>query len=244
MRSETGRAFIERTKHKYLGPSDQQLGRTQPPLEAPFEGEGRVLELPDPGGVASDLKKWIDGRRSVREYAETPLSLAELSHLLWCTQGVQAADGANWTLRTVPSAGARHALETFVLVNRVEGLAPGVYRYLALEHRLGEFLLDEGLALRIARACLGQAFVLQSAATFVWAAAVERMTWRYHERGYRYLFLDAGHVCQNLYLASEAIGCGVCAIAAYDDDVMNALLQLDGEDRFVVYLATIGKKRG
>jgi SagB-type dehydrogenase family enzyme len=84
--------------------------------------------------------------------------------------------------------------------------------------------------------------VLHSAVTFLWVAVVERMTWRYAERGDRYLLLDAGHVCQNLYLAAEALGCGVCAIAAYDDALLNAELGLDGENLFVIYLASLGVK--
>jgi SagB-type dehydrogenase family enzyme len=68
------------------------------------------------------------------------------------------------------------------------------------------------------------------------------MKWRYGERGYRYLYLDAGHVCQNLYLAAESINCGVCAIAAFSDDDMNSLLKIDGVEQYVIYLATVGKK--
>ena len=76
---------------------------------------------------------------------------------------------------------------------------------------------------------------------FLWVAVPYRMTWRYSERGYRELHKDAGHVCQNLYLAAQAVGCGVCAIAAYDDDVMHDILGIDGVDQFLIYLATVGK---
>ncbi len=78
--------------------------------------------------------------------------------------------------------------------------------------------------------------------TFAWTVDSYRMTWRYGERGYRYLHLDAGHVCQNLYLAAESVDCGVCAIAAFDDEAANRLLGLDGEEQFVIYFATVGKK--
>ena len=80
------------------------------------------------------------------------------------------------------------------------------------------------------------------AAAFIWVAVVERMFWRYVERGYRYLHLDAGHVCQNLALGAEQIGSGICPIAAFDDVKLNSALGLDGEDMFVTYLATVGKK--
>jgi SagB-type dehydrogenase family enzyme len=94
----------------------------------------------------------------------------------------------------------------------------------------------------ITHACLDQKQVETSAVTFIWAAVVKRMAWRYVERGYRYLFLDAGHVCQNLYLAAEAVGCGACAIAAYHDDLLNQALGLDGENIFAIYLASVGKR--
>lgn len=146
------------------------------------------------------------------------------------------------TLRTVPSAGARHAFETYLLINRVDGIQPGLYRYIALEHALLAVDLAEGIAQRLTDACYYQKQVLHSAVTFFWAAALERMAWRYVERGYRYLHLDAGHVCQNLYLAAEVIRAGVCAIGAFDDETLNGLLGLDGENDFVVYAASTGKR--
>ncbi len=151
-------------------------------------------------------------------------------------------NGTHWTLRTVPSAGARHAFETFLLLNNVTGLAPGLYRYLALTHRLQQVDTDPAIPQRITKACFDQQFILRSGAVFLWTAVPYRMTWRYGERGYRDLHLDAGHVCQNLYLAAEAVGCGVCAIAAFDDDLMNGLLGMNGTDQFLIYLATVGKK--
>jgi SagB-type dehydrogenase family enzyme len=142
----------------------------------------------------------------------------------------------------VPSAGARHAFETLLCINRVAGLPPGLYRFLALDHALIEENLEPAFADRLVEACLGQTFVKTCAATFIWVAEVYRMTYRYGERGYRYLHLDAGHVCQNLYLAAETIECGVCAIAAFEDDDVNRVLGLDGEQRFAIYLGTAGKK--
>jgi SagB-type dehydrogenase family enzyme len=170
------------------------------------------------------------------------LTLNELSALLWFTQGVKEVTNRPVTLRTVPSAGARHAFETYLLVNRVEDLQPGIYRYLALEHALLGLNFDEDVNETLTQACFNQRQVATSAVTFFWAAVVERMQWRYPERGYRYLLLDAGHICQNLYLAAEGLGCGVCAIAAYDDDSVNAALGLDGETIFVAYIASLGKR--
>jgi SagB-type dehydrogenase family enzyme len=241
---DTGREFIERTKYHHLAPSAQMRGEPAPDLEWPPEGSAKALELPDPGrfqAIPLDLRQAIERRKSVRRFSTNGMSLEELSYLLWCTQGVKRVLHGMATMRTVPSAGARHALETYLLVNRVGDLQPGLYRYLALRHRLLAILTDAPIADRVVEGCLGQHFVKSCAVTFIWVAAVYRMTWRYGQRGYRYLFLDAGHVCQNLYLAAQAVDCGVCAIAAFSDDDMNRLLDLNGEDRFVLYLAAAGK---
>ncbi|HXX55868.1 MAG TPA: SagB/ThcOx family dehydrogenase [Methanoregula sp.] len=244
MPATTGRDFMERTKYRYLSTPDQQKGLPQPPLELPADPAGPVIDLPGPETIRVlpvDLRKAIEERHSVRSYAKEPLGLDELAFLLWCTQGVKKVAGSSATFRTVPSAGARHALETYVLANDVEGLSPGLYRYLALSHRLQQLDTDPSLHIRIAEACLGQQFVMRCGAVFLWTAVPYRMTWRYSERGYRELHKDAGHACQNLYLAVQAVGCGTCAIAAYDDDAMHAILGIDGTDQFLIYLATVGK---
>ena len=241
-----GREFLEKTEYRYLSPSDQERGVEQPPLQVRL-GEGEVVELPDPREVGDSglgLREAFEARRSLREYAEASLTSAELSFLLWSTQGVSRVIPERATFRTVPSAGARHAFETVVLANRVDGLELGAYQYLALDHRLARLDPSPDLAERMVEACLGQKMVRQSGATFVWVADRRRMSWRYGERGVRYLFLDAGHVCQNLYLAAESIGAGACAIGAFDDQRVNGLLGLDGIERFVVYLASVGKRAG
>jgi SagB-type dehydrogenase family enzyme len=236
---------MEKTRYRYIGKSAQQKGIPQPPLELPPDPEAPVIDLPRPDtfSVPSlDLRVAIERRRSIRTYAREPLSSEELSFLLWCSQGVQQTAGTFWTIRTVPSAGSRHAFETYLLVNDVKGFEPGVYRYLALTHQLQRVDPDPTIAHRITNACFDQQFILRSGVTFIWTAVPYRMTWRYGERGYRDLHLDAGHVCQNLYLAAEAVGCGVCGVAAFDDDMMNAILGINGSDQFVIYLATVGKK--
>lgn len=245
MPQETGRRFMQETRYEHLDISDQRKKLPQPPLELNYDRGLPTLALPAPGQLPEfrlDLKATIENRRSVRQYSEKALTLEELSFLLWCTQGVKEKIDDYATLRTVPSAGARHAFETYLLVNRVDNIQSGVYRYLAIDHRLLQLEENGGLADKLAEACWGQTQVKRSAVTFFWTAVPYRMAWRYGERGYRYLHLDAGHVCQNLYLSAEAIGAGVCAIAAFQDDVLNGLLDLDGEEQFIIYLATVGKK--
>lgn len=239
-----GHEFMVKTRYGNLEPSDQTKQVPQPPLEALYD-QVNVIDLPMPEEIPAitiDFMAAIELRTSVRDYQQMPLSLLELSFLLWCTQGVKQVLGDKATLRNVPSAGARHAFETYLLINNVEGIKPGLYRFLALEHKLMEVTLAENIAEEITSACRGQKFVLNSAVTFIWVADAARMTWRYGERGYRYLHLDAGHICQNLYLAAQVIGCGACAIAAFDDELLNDVVGIDGEQQFVVYVGTVGKR--
>ena len=242
---EIGREFMLKTRYRFLSPSQEKQGLPQPPLELPYPPTAKLIDLPEPGMIhvpLADLRTMIEQRRSLRRYAAQPLTLEELAYLLWTTQGVKKVTERPVTFRTVPSAGARHAFETILLVNRVEGLEPGLYRYIATRHALLRLEAPADIALRFTEACHQREHVLQSAVTFCWMAVTERMAWRYVERSMRYLHLDAGHVCQNLYLAAEAIGCGACALAAFDDDKLNALIGADGVDCFAIYLGTVGKR--
>jgi len=224
----------------------QSRGVPPPALQKAYPAGARTVALPGPERFgelgAASLLSLLRSRRSVRRYADEPLSLAELAFLLWATQGVTANPGPAVTLRTVPSAGARHAFETYLSCRRVEGLEAGIWRYLPLEHRLLFEFSEPELGARISAACLGQRFVAQGAATFFWSVLPARMEWRYGPAAHRVLPLDAGHVCQNLYLAAEAIGAGACAVGAYDQQALDALLRLDGVEEFVLYLAPVGKK--
>ncbi|AKB86063.1 SagB/ThcOx family dehydrogenase [Methanococcoides methylutens] len=242
---ETGREFMENTRFQCLGRSDQSLGYPYPPLEKGYDEENVLIDLPDPAQINVNdisLREAIEKRSSIRKYSREPLSLEELSYLLWCTQGVKKVIHNAATFRTVPSAGARHALETYILANNVEGLEKGVYRFLPIEHKLLAIRIDSNIGRSITAACLDQEFVKESAVTFIWTALAYRMTYRYGQRGYRYLHLDAGHVCQNLYLSALSIDCGVCAIAAFMDDEMNNILGIDGKEEFTIYVATLGKQ--
>ncbi len=244
MSESIGEQFMRQTHSRLQAPPAHRKGEPQPPLQLPYDPSAELIDLPAASEVdlgSYDLRRAIDTRRSIREYAAAPLTLEELSYLLWCTQGVKGLRSQSATLRTVPSAGARHAFETYLLVNRVAGLEPGLYRFLAIEHKLLPFVASPDVTREATLACFAQDFVAASAATFIWTAVTYRMTWRYGQRGYRFLHLDAGHVCQNLYLAAQSIACGACAIAAFDDDALNGLLRLDGREQFVIYLATVGK---
>jgi SagB-type dehydrogenase family enzyme len=240
-----GMDFMRLTRFDFAVQSEQKLGLAQPPLHRrhPLAGEGMPLPAAaDLPALTLDLKALVTARESVRNYSDAQLSLVELSWLLWATQGVKAVKGGSYcTMRTVPSAGARHPLESYLAINRVEGLPAGLYQYLPLDHGVARLTVEEDISRRLSAACLGQHMPVTCAAAFIWTVVPYRSTWRYGQRGYRYMHLDAGHVCQNLYLAAEAIGCGCCAIAAFNDVAMAEALRLDPEEEFVIYLATVGK---
>ncbi len=230
--------------------SDQDLQLPQPPLEKPARPGARLIDLPaaDPAALTErDIYCVLRRRRSRRTFNDGALTLGQFAFLLWATQGVQRVFGGTYsTFRPVPSGGARHPFETYLIVNRVVGLERGVYRYLPLSHRLELCLADEALGPHLLAACTGQTFVVDSAVVFVWSCVPYRSEWRYHIGAAKLMLIDAGHLCQNLYLACEAIGCGTCAVADYDQQLFDRLLGLDGVDEFVVYLApvgTVGRKK-
>lgn len=223
--------------------TDQSRGVPPPPLQKSVPGEARIIDLPDPerSSPRVDLAAAIARRESRRSFRREMLSPEELSFLLWATQGVRGAPVAGHALRNVPSAGCRHSFETYLAAFSVTGLETGIYRYLPLTNQLVLVSRPERLAERTARAALGQGFAGASAVTFIWTTIPYRMEWRYGRASYKVIALDAGHVCQNLYLACEAIGCGTCAIAAYDQELMDELVGADGNDEFVIYVAPVGK---
>jgi SagB-type dehydrogenase family enzyme len=246
MLQKNGYEFVAETKYPKLSEPDQKLGNPQPPYEIPIKSDQALIDLPRPNSIdiaTYDLRRAIEERRSLRRYSGDTLSLEELSYLLWLTQGVKKInEKRKVTLRTVPSAGCRHPFETFLSINRVDGLDPGLYRFIATEHKLAALQRSKTFNDKLTEACLGQRHVATSAVTFIWAAVPYRTVWRYSERSYRYLYLDAGHVCQNLHLAAESINCGICAIGAFDDDLADELMGFSPPEMFVIYLASLGRK--
>lgn len=225
--------------------TDQQLRKPYPELAQPVPENAVVMELPAVDErLAPDVGLYdvIAGRRSHRKFSTTGLSLAELAWLLWSTQGVRSVpDSRVATLRTVPSGGARHTFEAYMAVGNVDGLEPGLYRYLALKHQLCQLRTDANIMEQAKEACNGQRWVANSAVAFFWTTIPYRAEWRYAMVAHKMIAIDAGHVGQNLYLACGAIGCGTCAIGAYDQDKADALLGVDGTDEFTVYTAPVGK---
>jgi SagB-type dehydrogenase family enzyme len=225
--------------------TDQKKKIPPPPPQKPCPEGAALIDLVAPTDLTvgkMELIEAIGRRKSRRKFTRASLTLEELSFLLWATQGVRTVfgDGA-FTRRTAPSGGSRHPFETYLLVNRVKGLEPGLYRYLPLDHKLCFLRADAELTEKVNVACRGQVFVGQGAVVFLWAVIPYRAEWRYTVVAHKMIAMDIGHLCQNLYLASEAIGAGTCAIGAFNQDEADAVVGVDGKDEFVIYIAPVGK---
>lgn len=217
-----GRLFFEASSHRanVPGPWRTTPGSGEAGLDAPQREGGAAL-----WGV-------LDRRRSVRKFSDRPLDRATVSQLLW------AHNGRSGRFRTAPSAGAMYPLTTYVLVFRVDGIDPGLYRYDTEGHRL-ELTATGITPSDFSRACLDQAVCRRAALALVWAARPDRAV-RYGERAFRYMLLDAGHIGQNVHLACTAMALGSCMIGAFHDDLLADLIGVDGLAEFVVYAAAVG----
>lgn len=244
--TESGRYFLtDRIRDEVdFRTSAQSRGVHPPPPQKPAPPGKSIILLPDRESWSiphCDLQAAIAGRESRRRFTAGSLSLDEMAFLLWATQGVREELHEAAVLRTVPSAGCRHPFETYLAVMRVDGLESGIYRYLPFDHSLVVEREIENLSAHLTAAARGQSFVGQAAATFIWTTIPARTEWRYGEASYKVIALDAGHLCQNLYLACEAIGAGTCAIAAYNQALLDDLLGVDGDEEFSIYMAPVGK---
>ena len=181
----------------------------------------------------------LSRRRSERDFIDSPLTYNELGLLIFAIQGVTAKN-AGYLFRTAPSAGALYPIETYFLANRVETLPRGIYHLNIVENCL-ELIRKQDLSKELTDAALGQSMVSKSAVTFIWTAIPGRSKWKYKERAYRYIYLDAGHIGQNLYLASTALNLGCCTIGAFFDDEANKILGIDGFNETAVYMGVVGR---
>ncbi len=223
--------------------SDQDLRLPQPELYHEAKDKSEAIKLPldfEELNLKGNLLELLHLRKSRRVYSDEALSLPELSFLLWSCQGIKSRRGQKYaTLRTVPSGGARHGFECYVDIVRVEGLEPGIYHYLAGSHALefrGRQSADERLS-----GLAGQKWACRAAAIFYFSAVPYRFEWRYSIYAHRVALIDLGHVGENLYLAAEALKLGTCGIGAFEQNVCDRVLKLDGENEFTVYIHPIGR---
>jgi SagB-type dehydrogenase family enzyme len=196
-----------------------------------------IIPLPEPkikGGYS--LEECLQGRRSIRAYQSAPLSLDEISQLLWAAQGITAGE----RYRTVPSAGATYPLEVYLIAGHVTGLRAGVYYYRSNEHSL-ELKIQGDWRETLSDGSLGQSSVAEAPASILITGVASRVTGKYEERGRNYMYMEAGHAGQNIYLQAYALGCGTVAVGAFDNDKIKESLKLPA-DQEPLYVYPVGKR--
>ena len=247
MEIKSGRKFLrfynKDDYEKKVPQSDQEKKLPSPELEFEFPPDANLIDLVPPENLKTQQSTFlsiVNSRCSRRKYTDESISLEELSYLLWCTQGVkrQLKLGA---FRTVPSAGARCPFETYLYIREVEGLEPGIYRYISLQHKLLFIKPVENANEVFSELAYNQNFAANGAVLFLWVAVPYRTEWRYTTLAHKFIAIDLGIVCENLYLACEARGLGTVAIGYYEQEKLDALLELNPEESFSVLIAPVGK---
>ena len=199
----------------------------------------KKIELPKYQSVENlSLNDVIKRRKSIRNFSKKPMTLEQLSYLLWASTGIQRIE-QGYEFRTAPSAGALYPIETYLVVNNIDNLEHGLYHYNIKNHILEE-LKNGDLRKEITSSALGQSMCYSCSVVFVWTAIFPRSKWKYKERAYRYVYLDCGHIAQNLVLSAVNLGLGTCQIGALFDDEVNKILDLDGTNEGVVYMSVVG----
>ncbi len=241
MSERIGRRYQEETKYSRSRLGGQAFDRTRP---GPYKSYPRAPRRPLPEPLRNGgLPLWeaLNARRSLRAFDSTPLDPGHISQLLWASQGITGRI-PGFVLRASPSAGALYPVETYLSVQAVEGLGAGLYHYHVPDHSL-ELLAPGDFRDAVSKAALNQDFTREANVVFIWTAVFQRSAWKYGERAYRYVYLDAGHLAQNLALATVALGLGSCQIAALFDDEVNSLLGTDGVEESVIYMTAVGRPR-
>jgi|GEM_PF-78451 len=197
------------------------------------------IKLPEPRLKSEvSLEEALLKRRSIREYSDSPLTLDEVSQLLWAGQGITA----NWGGRTAPSAGGLYPLEVYLAAGNVSNLNAGVYKYRPEGHELFK-IRDDDVREQLAKASLNQRWVKEAAINIVIAAVYERTTQKYGDRGIRYVHMEAGHAAQNIYLQATALNLGTVSVGAfYEDQVKNIIGMPDEESP--LYIVPVGRPAG
>lgn len=227
------------TGTKYLlgriagGDSESRPGRYK------FYSNCRRVKLPPPKPLLnSTLDNVLRRRKSIRKFLLKAIDIDSLSVLLWASAGIQRTE-SGFESRIVPSAGALYPIETYVVASRVKDLTKGVYHYSAKSHLLEEIKLGN-FGNEVTVAALDQEMCAKAPAVFLWTAIFARSRWKYKQRAYRYIYLEGGHMAQNLALASVSLGLGSCQIGAFFDEEINKIIEIDGVNESAIYLSVVG----
>ncbi len=218
------------------------------PVAGEWSGsESTEITLPKPQfDSETSVERALKNRRSIRSFEQTPLTLVQVSQLLWAAYGIteRAPDGdtsLHGGKRTVPSAGGLYPLEIYLVAGDVVGLVPGVYRYDSEQHRLEEVQRGDRRD-ELSRAASGQKMIREAPAVIVYSAVFERTTQKYGNRGrQRYVWMEVGHSAQNLYLQAYSLHLAMCVMGGFSDrDVKKVVTMPRTEEP--LYLVTLGRK--
>lgn len=218
------------------------MGEEYPEIVKSFDEDSLIIKLKKEeikNISTKTLNEVIESRRSLRKYQDVPLTIDELSYLFYETSRL-FKHTKSISFRAYPSGGATASLETYVYLNKVEGLEKGLYRYLPIPGDLLFLYNSAELENEVNNALKNQ--LRGGAAVFFWTAIPRRTEFKYSFTAHKMIAMEAGHTCQNLALASEAIDFGSVAISAYDQELCDKVLKVDGEEEFVVYLSVVGKR--
>lgn len=239
MTNDIGDKFQQKTKHSRHQVSNSFDLTEQPDLYKTYP-DSKKIKLDKPSNLSkTTLNDVLKKRKSIRDFSKESISKEQLSYLLWASTGIQREE-QGFEFRTAPSAGALYPIETYLVVNNVEDISKGVYHYSIKEHTL-EQLKSGDFGLKIAEAALEQEMCTEAAVVFIWTAIFARSKCKYGQRAYRYIYLDAGHMAENLALASVSLDLGSCQIAALFDDEVNKIIDVDGVKESVIYMSVVGK---
>jgi SagB-type dehydrogenase family enzyme len=221
-------------------------GLNAPDYETPAFKEdldAEVIDLPEPSLPALALGEAIHARISCRRFLDSPVELTELGSLLHAAYGVLGSVELDWEFleRPVPSGGGLYPLELYILAQQVRNLSGGAYHYVPLGHRLEVVHHHPLPRLLTSEMFLGQPYLIEAAAIIIITAVVERSLWKYEDRGYRYILLEAGHVAQNLNLCASAMGLASLNLGGFFDEDVMRLLRLDLDREIVVYAVALGR---
>ncbi|HAU32268.1 MAG: Nitroreductase family protein [Desulfotomaculum sp. 46_296] len=197
----------------------------------------KIIKLSEPKyDSKTSIEEALLKRKSVRGYKDEPLTLTEVSQLLWAAQGITEP---RRNYRTAPSAGALYPLEVYVVIGNVEGVAKGVYKYKPLEHELVK-VKNEDVRNELTAATLGQTWVGEGAIVIIFSAVYKRTTQKYDDRGIRYIHMEVGHAAQNVYLQAVSLGLGTVAVGAFKDNEVRKILNVPDEE-YLLYIMPVGK---
>lgn len=235
---DTGRSFHNDTKLYLKNVFGPLISFSSKPSMTKRYKNKTMIPLPKPDFTGLPFEEGLKKRRSARSYTDQPITLSELSQLLYAAQGSTGYEDG-FALRAAPSAGALYPFEIYAVVMQVKGLKPGIYHYLTKSHTL-EQVKTGVFKGKLIEASLGQEMVGQAAVTFILTSISDRTTYKYGERGYRYVYIEAGHISQNIFLQSVSLGLGSVCVGAFFDDKINDLIGVDGHKETAIYLHCVG----